>query len=388
MTEECILNITLVTNPEGWTITANDQLVTELAKNPRVKVYGLVPSSTQEQRDQAKRSNIELVNAKKLIGYSEKDCLAFPPDGLAVDVLIIHSYGYDLGRQAQIIKETKKCKWVHIVHTISEEIEKYNLHKGDPKWLNEHKVQLDLCQEADIIIAIGPKVADAYRSAMYFCGKDKDVINLTPEIVHDLLNVRPMRDDGEIFRVMISATYPAKYFKVKGCDVAAKAITLLQDPSYHLIFVVLPDDNAEDLKTKLDGDISLRQYAVTHVSRSTEDWKKLLCYVDLAIMPSAEGFGTSCLRAISANLPILSSGNSGFGMALKKLPSGEKHVLNSEKPQVWADKIKEIRQKGPEKRDLEARQLQKEYMEKYSWKDQCDRLVNKMIKMFPSKQGM
>ena len=40
-------------------------------------------------------------------------------------------------------------------------------------------------------------------------------------------------------------------------------------------------------------------------------------------MPSrTEGFGLTALEALSAGLPILVSGNSGFAHALRHLPSG------------------------------------------------------------------
>ena len=58
---ERILNITVATTTMGWNIIAKDPLAIELAKNPRVKVCGLVPRSTQEQRDQATKSNICLL---------------------------------------------------------------------------------------------------------------------------------------------------------------------------------------------------------------------------------------------------------------------------------------------------------------------------------------
>ena len=384
----------LATNTEGWKITANDQLVIGLAKNPKVKVYGLVPRSTQEQRDLAKKSNIELVNAKKRIGdYSEEELIAYPPDDLDIDIVIIHSYGRNLGKQAQDIKEKKNCKWVHVVHTISSELENYmqqvsSKDAANPEWLSDHELQLALCEEADIIIAIGPKVADAYRVALRYCGKHKDVITMTPGIIHDLAGVQTVFEGGEKFHVMISATNPSKYFKVKGCDIAAKAITLLKDLSYNLIFVVLPQDDAEVLKSQLEGLIGLSRFTVKHVSRSTENWRKQLCQVDLVILPSAEGFGTSCVRAISAGVPVLSSGKSGFGMALKKLPSGEMHVLDSEKPQDWADKIRELRDKGPTQLAREAKQLREEYMREYCWKDQCDKLVDILMEIVSSKEGM
>ena len=393
--KEGILKVLLATNTEGWKILLNDQLVIELANNPRVKVYRLVPRSTklQEQRDQAKKSNIELVYAKKRIGFSEEELIAYPPDDLDIDILIIHSYGRDLGKQAQVIKEKKNCKWVHVVHTISDELDNYmqkvsSTDAANPEWLSDHELQLALCEEADIVTAIGPKVADAYKGFLRHCGKHKDVITMTPGIIHDLAGVQTVYEGGEKFHVMISATYPSKYFKVKGCGIAAEAIASLKDSSYHLTFVVLPNDDAELLKSKLDGLIHVSQFTVKHVPRSTENWRKQLCQVDLVILPSAEGFGTSCVCAISKGVPVLSSGNSGFGMALKKLPSGKMHVLDSVKPQDWADKIRKLRDKGSAQLAGEVKQLREEYMRQYCWKDQCDKLVDKMMEIVNGKEGM
>ena len=128
---------------------------------------------------------------------------------------------------------------------------------------------------------------------------------------------------------MISATYPSKYFEVKGCGIAAKGIESLGDSTYDLIFVVSPDEHTKYLENQLTELISLNKVTISPVFRGTEEWRKQLCQVDLVILPSAEGFGTSCVRAISAGVPVLSSANSGFGMALKKLPSGKMHVLHS-----------------------------------------------------------
>ena len=66
-------------------------------------------------------------------------------------------------------------------------------------------------------------------------------------------------------------------------------------------------------------------------------------------------------------------------MALKMLSSGANHVVESDNPQVWADKIKTVRAKDPTFRALEAEQLRKEYMDRFNWKDQCNELVEKMI---------
>ena len=282
-----------------------------------------------------------------------------------------------MGRQAQVIKETKNCKWLHVLHTVSEELVKFAAEHE-----SEHEVQLALCKKADIVIAIGPKVAEAYQSALHSSREQKDVIDLTPGIFHNFIGVRPPPVDGETFRVLISGS--SKYFKIKGCDIAAKAVKLLNASSFHLLFIVKPtEDVVEIIQTLLSEGIDSNQLTVK-ISGSSEDWIKLFCEVDLAIKPSrTEGFGISGLRAISADLPVLVSGNIGLGVALKKLPSGANHVVESDDPKVWADRIKEVRAKDPKARSLEAEALRKEYTGQFNWKDQCDKLVDKMFAMIP-----
>ena len=380
------MNVTLVTNDEGWKITVTDQLLTELAKDTSVKLSGLVEERTTELTAWAEKLNMNLFTPKEMGGYSLKERLEYPPDDLDIDVLIIHSYEFDLGRQAQGIQGTKKCKWVQVVHTVSQELAKYGEKKiHDHK--HDHKVQLDLCNRADMIIAIGPKVAEAYCNYLAF--SDKDVFNLTPGIAHDLIDVRRVVEFGEIFRIMVSATYYEKYFEIKGLDIAAQAITLVQDPSYHILFLVTPNEDPKKLEDRLEAHLDKKQFTVMQFERNTDDLKTLVSRVQLAILPSrTEGFGTSILPALSADVPVLVGGNTGLGMALKKLPSrGAKYIINSDEPQVWANKIKEVREKGAGKCSDDAQKLRKEYMATYSAQNQCHSLVKKMWELFPDKQG-
>ena len=385
------LNGTLATDAEGWDKSVNEQFLLELAQNLQVRVTGFVPKHTPKQKDHARKLNIELVDAKDITGYSAVELLAYPPDSLDIDILIIHSYGHDLGRQAQIIKDTKKCQWVNVVHTISEDLEKFlDKKSADPAaddQITEHELQTILCEKSDLVIAIGPKVTEAYRSALLFGGKDESVITLNPGIFEEfLVERRKIKGSGEIFRVLLSAS--SKYFLVKGCDIATKAINLLQDSSYHLIFVRQPKDNEDQLKEAF-LDLGINQHQLTFRSSGSKDfWPRLLCEVDLVIKPSrTEGFGISGLRAISADLPVLVSGNCGLGMVLMKLPSGAQHVINSEDPQAWADAIKKVRAKAVQVRREESEQLRKDYMQQFNWKMQCDEIVKKMFSMNPHKSG-
>ena len=386
------LNVTLATDAEGWDKSVNEQFLLELAQNPQVRVTGFVPKHTPKQKDHARKLNIELVDAKDITGYSAVELLAYPPDSLDIDILIIHSYGRDLGRQAQIIKDTKKCQWVNVVHTVSEDLEKFlDKKSADPAandQITEHELQTILCEKSDLVIAIGPKVTEAYRSALLFSGKDESVITLNPGIFEEfLVERRKIKGSGKIFRVLLSAS--SKYFLVKGCDIATKAINLLQDSSYRLIFVRQPKDNEDELKKKFLGlEINQHQLTFKESSRSIDFWKRLLCEVDLVIKPSrTEGFGISGLRAISADLPVLVSGNCGLGMVLMKLPSGAQHVINSDNPQAWADAIKNVRAKAVQVRREESEQLRKDYMQQFNWKMQCDEIVKKMFSMNPHKSG-
>ncbi|XP_068739987.1 uncharacterized protein [Montipora capricornis] len=384
------LRITLASNVEGWDIMMNGQLETALAADDRVKVTGFVPGHTQEQRDHATDLNVALHDAEVYDGYDVNERLAFPPDDLEIDILIMHFYGRNVGRQAQVITKAKKCKWVLVLHTISKELEKY-LEAPAPSTdvqESEHDLQLKLCEKADLVLAVGPQVAEAYEAALRYLGKQKEVMTLMPDIPREFLTVRAMiKNSHEIFRVLISAS--AKYFKVKGCDIAAKAFKILKDPSFQLILVVKSSDDTDAVeKAMLKEGIGLNQLTVRNFSGSNDKWCQLLCEVDLLIKPSrVEGFGMSGLRAISANLPVLISGNCGLGIALKKLNSGCKYVVDSQDPEIWAEKIKKIKVKDVQTCQSEAEQLKNEYIEEYKWKDQFNVVIDKFFEMIPRNEG-
>ncbi|XP_015771060.1 PREDICTED: uncharacterized protein LOC107349429 [Acropora digitifera] len=375
------LNVTLVTNNDGWKLTVTDQLLTELAKDPLLRLSGVALNKTPELLAWAEKLNIKLVLPRHMVLFKGEESLSLLPDELDIDVLINHSYGNGLGKEAQFIRENKNCRWVYVVHTISEELAKFG--KED---IGAQDMRIKLCESADMIIAIGPKLAEAYRSYLAFSGKY--VFDLTPGVSHDLIDVRPVVEYGLIFRIMVSATYYEKYFEAKGLDIAAKAIHLLKDTSYQIFFLVTPKEDPEELESRLKGLLDRKQFIVTQFPKNAENWKKLLCQVQLAILPSrAEGFGTSILPALSADVPVLVGGNTGLGMAVKKLSSGAEYIIDSDKPEVWAKKIKEVKEKGTGRCSEDAKKLRKEYMKNYSQTQQCHTLVEKMLEMFPDKQA-
>ena len=384
------IKITLASNVEGWGIMMNGQLGTALAGNKRVEVSGFVPGNTQEQRDQAQRLNITLYDAKRLSGFDKNERLAHPPDNLEIDILMMNSYGRHVGKQAQLIVDAKKCKWVLVVHTISKELEKYlKVVASSSEYLeSEHELQVTLCEKADLVLAVGPQVAEAYKDALRPRGIQDKVITLMPSIPKEFLGV-DQHVRSSHFQVLLSAS--AKYFEIKGCDIAAKAFMKLEDPSIRLLLVVKEGDDTATLKqTMVNEGISHEQLMVQEFSGTDEAWRQLLSEVDLLIKPSkTEGFGMSGLRAIAADLPVLISENCGLAIALKKLPFGNKHIVESQDPQVWAKRIKEIKEKDVEICHSEVEQLKKEYMGEYKWEDQFNSLLDEFSRIVkPIKYGV
>lgn len=386
------LKVTLVSNSEGWDKMMNGQLETELACSDRVEVSGFVPCNNQKQREHAKALNIKLYDAQKLSGFtSPTELLSFPPEELEIDILIMHSYGHDVGRQAQVIAKAKQCKMVFVLHTVSEELERFikNPASSTVAQQSEHELQVALCKKADLVIAVGPKVAEAYKAALQFCGKQDRVITLMPKFPEEFFGVRQQSSDSgnqnsdKKFRVLISAS--SKYFEVKGCDIAAKAFKLLNDPLYQLILVIQPKDDTTAIQQAMVTEgITANQLIVRKWSEDPATWHQWLCEADVVIKPSrTEGFGMSGLKAIAADVPVLISENCGLGMALKRLPTGAQHVVNSDLPQAWADKIKEVKQKDVNTRRRQAEQLRNEYTEKFNWDDQINALIEEFFKMVP-----
>ena len=138
-----------------------------------------------------------------------------------------------------------------------------------------------------------------------------------------------------------------------------------------LILTQVLAPTGEDEKVKdlfLQQGIDRSQLTVRCFNESREKLARLFCEVDLVIMPSrTEGFGLAALEALSAGLPVLVSGNSGLGEALKKVPFALSCVVQSEDPKDWANAIKAVRGKDRKLRLREAKVLQGEYAGICSW---------------------
>ena len=343
-----------------------------------VSVY--LPQCSEEDKRVAASHNVNLIEAEERPGYEPVDWLSFLPKEHAVDCVIGH--GGILGRQVQFIKRTHPyCKWIQFVHTAPEELGMYkeyeeHISRGEDK----HQVEVDLCKLADQVVAIGPKLAEVFSGYLRPCGKDRDVLNFTPGIFSEFADVNQATDEREAFNVLVFGRGDSEDFKLKGYDIAAQAIAELKDTTYKLVFVGATRGEEEKVAKKLlEQGLEPSQLKVRRFNESRGKLADLFCEVDLAIMPSrTEGFGLAALEALSAGLPVLVSGNSGLAEALKKVPHGSSCVVTSDDPKDWASAIRAVRDKDRDMRLGEFEFVRGAYAKKYSWKEQCDKLVERM----------
>lgn len=360
---------------KGGLSTVNRELAKHLASQPEVEVTILLPNYTEEEKQEADESNVRLATPQAMPGIGPIMRLCFPSEELDIDVVIGH--GNKLGVPAHAIAKQRKCRRVHIVHTASEELSMFKksenaIAEGEEK----HRIEIDLCKEADIVAAIGPKVTDAISPCLGPYGKH--VMDITPGIFREFSELKQSIGERTKFCILIFGRGDAEDFELKGYDIAAKAVAGLKDKSYKLIFVGAPKGKEEEIKDKLlKCGISPSQLIVRGFIKNRDSLGRLFCEADLAIMPSrTEGFGLTALEALSAGLPILVGDNSGFGQALQTLKST--FVVDSDDPDDWREAIECVRGKPRETRQEQARCLLKSYDKKYQWAKQCEMLVQNL----------
>ena len=373
---------------KGGLLTINRELAIQLAKHHNVEVSVYLPQCSEEDKRVAACQNVHLIKAGEMPGYDPIDWLATIPKDHVMDCVIGH--GVHLGRQVPHIKRVHgHCKWIQVVHTDPEELGMFKSY-ADPISKGEKKQQAEvkLCELADQVVAVGPKLAEAFSCYLRSFGKDQDVLNLTPGVFSEFADVKQATEERRTFRVLVFGRGDSEDYHLKGYDIAAKAVAELKDmpQPYKLVFVGAPSGEEEKVKEMLLKEGIAPSQLTVRSFKEREQLFQQFSEADLAIMPSrTEGFGLAALEALSAGLPVLVSGNSGLGEALKKVVGGSSCVVNSEDPKEWAMAIGAVREKDRDVRLEEAKHLCGNYAQKYNWEEQCDRLVEMMLNITRSK---
>lgn len=357
-------------------------LAIELAKHPNVEVSVFLPHCSEEDRKNAGDYNVRLIQAEKMVPATHPiDWLINLPQGHVMDCVIAH--GVTQGREMPyIIKKQHNCKWIQVV---LEEPERNitNLPESE-KW---QQTEVETCEMADQIVAIGSKLALAYQRCLDSRNAHQKVFNLTltPDIFSETWDFAQFDGlefkESQNFHVLLLGLNGK--FEMKECAIAAEAVAALKDETYKLKFVYSPMVNIEKFKETFFQSCVRQNQLSTHLltdnSITIAELTDLFSMVDLVIMPSqTASIELTALGALSAGLPILVAGSSGFGEVLMKVPLGSYSIVDSDNPIDWAWKITHIRMKSREVRHRERKFICKKYSKTYNLKESCERLLRKI----------
>ena len=380
------IKVTILTHKWSFPFSAfsylSRELAIQLAKHPQVKVSLLVPqkSFTEEEKNDAHSYGITTVEAKARPGFPDpQDWLNFPPKSFVTDVVV--ALDDKLGKIAQVLKEHRQCRRIQVVYSLTKDPGAGAVSYSK----NKHQTNVGLCEGADLSVAIGSRLADELAASLRYC--DKQVVTLTPGLISDLSNVSQATNEGRKFRILVLSGDDPEDFYQDRLDIASKAVAELKDKTFHLIFVGVAEGNEQEfVNLCCQCGVAKQQLTIRSFPRSEEDLRRLFCEVDLGILLSnSEGSGLVALGALSAGLPVIVSGDSGFAEALKAVPFGTSSLVTSEDAEQWADAIKKVRETDRKTRLEQAESLRSHYDEKYNWEKQCGALVEKILKMC---QGM
>ena len=357
----------------------NRELAIQLAKHPDVEVSVYLPECSEEDKRDAASHKVRLIQAQELVGYRPVYWLAAVPKDHVMDCVIAH--GAQLGKQVQFIKLRHDCKWIQVIDTDPEIFKTHaeTLSKGEEK----HKLEVRLCELADQVVAIGPKLAEASSGYLRSSGKHQNVVDLIPGIFSEFADVKQASEERTTFYVLLLGNDDSEHFELKSCNIAVQAAAVLKDKPYKLKFVVASSVQEEQVKRMLlQQGISCE---LVHGCKERGQLAEQFCEVDLALMLSrSEGFGLPALEALSAGLPVLVSCYSGLGEALMDIPFGSQYVY-SEDPSELAFRINDFCQKRRYIRFDESRKMREGYQIKHSWDEPCRRLVETMLGLLPGK---
>ena len=358
------------------------ELAKQLAKFKQVQVSVLVPEDIfygEYEERKAKEIGVTIVKAKKQPGFFDSiEWLNYPPADLKTDIVI--GVGEELGKVAQNWKMRYQCKSIQFA--LANDVYFHAFHDCLPGSTDRHiKRFRGLSLSADVAVAIGPKTADKLSASLR--SKGKQVLGFTPGISSEFSSLTHATKDGTDFRVLFVGGINPDNSQEDGAELATKTVAELNDKSYHLIHVGAGKGREQQFANLFhQSGVPKRQFEMRNLPQTDEEWKDLLCEVDLAIMPSGdEEFGGEALVALSAGLPVLVHEESGFGRALKDVGFGQSAIVDSDDPKQWASRIKKVRETNRKTRLEQAALLRSKYDEKYSWAKQCGALVEMMCMM-------
>lgn len=312
----------------------------------------VVLQASHDERAHAADRGIALVAPRQVPGLDGAGLLLADPDCLGPNYYpdVIVGHGRMLGPYAYAMQRAwfPCARRVHVVHTDTERLE---LAKEALSGANRMMTAADrlrsevaLAASADLVVGVGPLLADGIRDSLRGLLGAPRVVELIPRL----------RDWGGVVdpqappsRVQVLLTARAEDIAVKGIDLAVRATaaaaaqlaagidTFCDVPT--LVIRGVPPQQADALRTQLaplaDGGLQIlfRPYTTDPAALRADLWQSRL-----VLMPSRnEGFGLAAYDAIAASVPVLITRESGLARHLRRTtPGPHPEILPVHGPEV------------------------------------------------------
>lgn len=249
---------------------------------------------------------------------------------------------------------------------------------------NSWDTTVGLCEKADLVVGLGSKSAEKLTADL--CHLKKQVVNLTPGIFSELMDLNHVEGDATEFRILfLNGKKSTEFFRDR-VNIAAKAISLVKDKTLRLVVTGVDEEKRTEFQKNWCECEAAKQQLIIYQDFPVcqPDLKRLFCDVDLAMLLSADDeCGLMALCAVSVGLPLYVCGDSAFAASLRVVPFGRASTVDdAENAEKWADSIKMAKETAKKLRLEQAEKLRSNFEEKHSWKTQIESLVGQMLKMF------
>ncbi|XP_022796730.1 uncharacterized protein LOC111335135 isoform X1 [Stylophora pistillata] len=375
---------------KGGLSTFNREFAANFAKysSNNIKVHCYVCNRNEDEKQNAIKNGVNLITAKCPPGVSDPmEGLKRPPDELRYPNVVV-GHGRKFGLAAYFIADSARCKWVQFVHVYCEALGKFKQDGPNSDAIAENdrknKQELELCKNADLTVAVGAGLQQKFERRI------NGIEVITPGIFeHFDIHRRELSRDRtrNDFWVFMFGRGSFEDFHLKGYDIVGKAIASLER-KFKLTFVGAPKDEHRKIESwfRDETDIARNQLTIRGYC-GYEEMEEMFSEADVIVVPSrTEGFGLIALEAISAAVPVLISVECGIAKALEEVDGGMSVVVDSESPEEWAKRIRELSEQAPGTRHTNALRLRGNYGKTHDWKRECKKFEQMILDLMMEPQ--
>jgi len=264
-------------------------------------------------------------------------------EGVTYDLLFSHYWLS--GEVACLLRPHLAGGWAHIAHTLGLVKNRTLAAGARPEPALRIRVEGEIAQQADLLIA---STADEAADLVRGYGADSERVAVVPPGV-DLSVFQPI-DRGEARRKIGFGPGPLLLFvgrleRLKGVDVAIRALALLRDRSHDDVrLLILGEDSKEGDESEMDrlkavaSDLGVRDRVDFLGSVAHHELPYFYSAADICVMPSySESFGLVGLEAQACGRPVVGSDTTGLRSVVRDDVSG--YLIDGHEPAAYAERI-------------------------------------------------